>query len=253
MNHWHHPANDVLVYDEPNRVIIEELAERRHAVIPSNLMQALVDVSPKAWADFASHWDRLTLDRHMADGGTYRFRRYGQFDTGPENQWIWLPHAAYEQPRYVNALNGGVKRYFDPLEDSFVAHSVLQALLRVLLDIVEGVDQRSSSWNVRLHPYRIMANSKERGHPTPEGLHRDGVDYIVSMMVRRQNIQGGITQITDANRQPLTTVTLNEPMQTMIADDSCTMHGVSAIRPANPQTAAFRDVLVVAFTRREMA
>jgi hypothetical protein len=35
----------------------------------------------------------------------------------------------------------------------------------------------------------------EPGQPTPEGVHRDGVDYVLVLMVRRTNIAQGTTTI----------------------------------------------------------
>ena len=229
------------------------LASKEYAVLAGSDVAEAADVCDSSWHDFADHWNRLTLDRHMGDGGRYRLRRYGQFNTQPDGSLLQLPHGPYEQPSYVNALNGGIPRYFDPLEPGFVAHPVLQGILSTLVRIVDAAEGHPSSWNIRLHPYRILARSGEVGQPTPEGLHRDGVHYIVSMMVRRQNVVGGESMITDVRRRLLDSATLTEPMHTFIANDERTMHAVTAISPMIDGVPAYRDVLVVAFTRQEPA
>jgi hypothetical protein len=41
----------------------------------------------------------------------------------------------------------------------------------------------------RGHQFRIEARPGEQGKPTPEGMHRDGVDYVLVLLVDRRNIR----------------------------------------------------------------
>lgn len=229
--------------------LANQLRDRQYSIVPGRAMAEKSRIHPQAWVEFVGYWDRLTQDRYMADGGTYRLRRYGQFNTQPDGSLRLLPHEAYEQPRYINNLNGGIKRHFDPLEDGFVEHPVLHGLLKSLRHLIDTAHGEPTRWNIRLHPYRILASVSGGGQPTPEGMHRDGVDYIVSLLVQRRNVIGGISQIADASRRPLDSLTLLEPMQAMVANDATTMHAVTAVRPMLQDQAAYRDVLVVAFTQ----
>jgi hypothetical protein len=229
----------------------QQLRTQHYADIPAKVMATCACISPADWKDFAEHWSRLTLDRYMADSGTYRLRRYGQFNTLPGGSLEQLPHGPYEQPRCINPLNGGVKRFFDPLEESFAQHPVLHGLLHVLREGANYAEGAETPWNIRLHPYRILARDETPGLPTPEGLHRDGVHYIVSLLVRRSNVLGGESQVTDADGRLLYASTLLEPIQTLIANDERTMHSVSALHPLIKGEPAFRDVLVVALTKQE--
>jgi hypothetical protein len=229
--------------------LVDGLAAERHAFAPGAAVAAWLGVGPQQWADFAGHWDRLGADRHMNDGGTYRQRRYGAFSLRRPGLMQLLPHGPYEQPLYINPLNGGVPREFDPLEPSFAGHVVLASLLAGLADVFDAIECATQRWTVRLHPYRIRADMGTPGLPTPEGLHRDGVDHIVTMMVRRRNVEGGATLVTDEARRRLWEHTLGEPMDLHLADDLRTMHAVTPIVCATPRLQAFRDVLVVAFSR----
>ncbi|MDO8959785.1 MAG: 2OG-Fe dioxygenase family protein [Rhodocyclaceae bacterium] len=227
----------------------DELRARDYSVIAGESIAEWAGVSLEQWEDFAEYWNRLTPDRFMGDGGTYRLRRYGQFETASDGTLRQLPHASYEQPSYINRLNGGIAREFEPLESGFAQHAILHNILNVLMMIVNDVEWVFTPWNVKLHPYRIVAKPDAAGQPTPEGLHRDGVNYIVSMMVKRANIIGGESSLTDAQRTPLDRVTLAEPMHLMILNDENTMHEVTPVSPVNPQTTAYRDVLVIAFAK----
>jgi hypothetical protein len=102
---------------------------------------------------------------------------------------------------------------------------------------------------VELHQFRIEARPGERGQPTPEGLHRDGVDWVLVMLVRRENVASGETSIHDLQRHKLGSFTLTTPMESALVDDGRVFHGVTAIEPLNPGRPAYRDVLVATFRR----
>ncbi len=209
------------------------------------------DIEPdETWLDFADHWNRLLQDEYMRDGGTYRYRRYSalEFDALDE-RFVLVPHAPYEQSASINTLNGGFKRHFEPLEVSFVEHPVLRKMLTGFGRIVSAASDHRR-WNIKLHPYRILAREGVSGEPAPEGLHQDGVDFIVSYMVKRVNVTGGVSTVTDLGKQLLGDVELNRPNDFVVGDDRNTYHGVSSVIVENPKMPfAFRDVLVIAFEK----
>lgn len=225
------------------------LHEQRFLFLTGDALGGLLAVTPRDVASFADHWPRLTLDQHMGDGGTYRYRRYGEFDAPSNAPRRQMPHGPYEQPTYINGLNGGVSRRFDPLEPSFVADPVVNRLLDWLTRLCDQCEGSPQHWNIRLHPYRIVAGQAQAGNPTPEGLYRDGVDYIVSTMVSRCNVEGGESIVTDNHRQVLWQRTLKKPLDIMIGQDALTLHAVTPVVPLDPAQPAWRDVLVVAFTK----
>jgi len=56
--------------------------------------------------------------------------------------------------------------------------------------------------DVVFNPVRPL-KPEQVGQATPEGLHRDGVTFIASMMIKRNNLIDGITSITDAKKKPI--------------------------------------------------
>ncbi|HEV2097490.1 MAG TPA: 2OG-Fe dioxygenase family protein, partial [Stellaceae bacterium] len=108
---------------------------------------------------------------------------------------------------------------------------------------------RPEAWHVELHQFRIEAQAGQHGHPTPEGMHRDGVDWVLVLMVRRQNIASGKTTIYDLAKRPLGSFTLTQPLDSALVDDSRVFHGVTAVVPLDPLLPAYRDVLVVTYRR----
>ncbi len=109
----------------------------------------------------------------MADGGTYRFRRYGQFDVETSTGTLTaLPHAPYLQESTINPLNGGVERHFDPLTEEFAADPLLRSLLLTMAALFTAVDG-TTDWNIKLHPYMdgAQGDTPRQGLDTaPSGL-----------------------------------------------------------------------------------
>ncbi|HEU0200690.1 MAG TPA: 2OG-Fe dioxygenase family protein [Burkholderiaceae bacterium] len=238
------------VHDECLHPVAAQLRGRGFCPLDAGSLCEALNVDLVVWRRFADCWNRLTLDRFMGDGGTYRFRRYGQFMLDrPDGPLTQLPHGPYEQSSDINPLNGGIKRYFDPLEPGFVASPFFDALVRFLAVVFDAAQRRRGAWNIRAHPYRIRASGYSEGRPTPEGMHRDGVDYVISLMVRRHNVQGGETHVTDNEGSPLFSHTLTAPMECLLEDDARTRHGVTPVHCIDERYEAYRDVLVLAYTR----
>jgi len=87
------------------------------------------------------------------------------------------------------------------------------------------------------------------GLPTPEGVHRDGVDYVLVLLIARHNIVSGTTTIHDGERRLLGEFTLTTPFDAALVHDARVYHGVTAVEPLDPTAAAYRDVLVVTLRR----
>ena len=83
---------------------------------------------------------------------------------------------------------------------------------RALFDRMTPAAVRPEAWHVELHQFRIEARPGEAGRPTPEGMHRDGVDWVLVLMVRRENIASGETTIYDLVKRPLGSFTLTAPL-----------------------------------------
>ncbi|MBW4022082.1 MAG: 2OG-Fe dioxygenase family protein [Proteobacteria bacterium] len=232
--------------------VMQALEARGFAQVEAADMRAMLEPAGLSdWAGFAQSWDDLGLDRFMADGGRYRRRRFAAFAVAG-GQITRKPHQPHYQSRDYNALNGGIARWFEPVTEAIGQHAATTAVLRVCDGLFTGLtppDLRPERWHVEMHQFRIEARSDQEGAPTPEGLHRDGVDWVLVLLVRRQNVERGETNITDLQRALVSSFTLAEPMDAALVDDSRVFHGVTPIRPLDPARPSFRDVLVVTFRR----
>jgi hypothetical protein len=105
-------------------------------------------------------------------------------------------------------------------------------------------------WLVEVHQFRIEASVDAPGLPTPEGMHRDGVDYVLVLLVKRSNIASGTTMIGSLDGSLSSSFTLTEPFDAALVDDTRAYHGVTAVQPLDSSLPAYRDVLVVTFRKR---
>lgn len=200
-------------------------------------------------SDFAECWNDLPLDTFMADGGRYRRRRYTTFAL-EGGEIAPRPAEPHYQSLSYNPLNGGIARHFAPFAPEAAAHPCLLGLLRDA-DALFARSAPGAHWHVEAHQFRILAGSENAGLPTPEGLHRDGVDRVLVQLVARHNVVGGVTRITDPARRTLDRTTLTVPGDLYLLDDRRVLHEVSPVRPEDPARPGWRDVLVVTFRRRD--
>ena len=211
----------------------------------------LGDIASRDWESFAASWNDLGVDTYMADGGRYRRRRFAAYRATSAGI-LRKPHQPHYQSRDYNPLNGGLERWFEPVAEAIGHNPALDAILGTsyaLFERMTPAPYRPPAWHVELHQFRIEARSGEAGQPTPEGMHRDGVDWVLVLMIRRENIKSGETTIYDLTKRPLGSFTLNRPLDAALVDDSRVYHGVTSVEPIDPGLPAYRDVLVVTFRR----
>lgn len=204
-------------------------------------------VLPSDWTAFTASWSRLQPDTYMADQGRYRRRRHGVYAVLANGMLGQQPHQPHWQGLDYNPLNGGVERWFAPIEEGVADGAALHAVLRLATALFQPLSPTVPAWKVEVHQFRIEATPDMAGLPTPEGVHRDGVDWVLVLLIHRHNIAAGTTTIHGLQRELLGEFTLTAPGDVALVNDHRCFHGVTAVHPLDPTQAAFRDVLVVTF------
>jgi hypothetical protein len=233
-------------------VIAQAVARDGFAYVRAPEMGAVLEAAGlRDWRHFAASWDDLGVDMFMADGGRYRRRRFACFRANAAGI-SRKPHQPHYQSRDYNTLNGGIERWFEPVTEAIAAHPALRAILascHALFDRLTPPSVRPASWHVEVHQFRIEAHAGQEGRPTPEGMHRDGVDWVLVLLVSRVNIASGETSIGDLAAAPLGSFTLTEPLDAAVTDDNRVHHGVTPVTRLDPARPGHRDVLVVTLRR----
>jgi hypothetical protein len=180
----------------------------------------------------------------------WRRRRHAVFAAGRDEEIARAAHQPHYQSRAYNALQGGIERWFEPILPSVAGSATLSTILHLCKSIFSQLAPQVARWHIEVHQFRIEARPDEPGQPTPEGVHRDGVDYVLVLLVDRINIASGTTTIHAASdRRLLGSFTLTKPLDAALVDDARVFHGVTPVEPIDPALPAYRDVLVVTFKR----
>jgi hypothetical protein len=215
---------------DPVAPAAQQLTSTGVSLMPSFDLTRSLGAGREVWTRFARHWEHLAPDPFATELGGQRLRRYGQYSL--------VDGVVQRMPNRASAL--------EPLTDAFAEDPLLRGLMKLLGRVAAALDD-VAEWNVKVHPLRIRSSADDAGRLTPEGLHRDGVTLVSSLLVGRRNAIGGESSVCDLNGRRLLTATLAEPGTLLLGDDRRTLHGVTPVRPIDSSGPAQRDVLVVTF------
>ncbi|OJW60279.1 MAG: hypothetical protein BGO57_11490 [Sphingomonadales bacterium 63-6] len=209
----------------------------------------LANPAGREWTTFHQSWDDLPLDTWMADGGTYRRRRYAAFHV-TDKECIRLPYRPHFQERDHNPLNGGVERWFAPMVDEQAEAPLFRDLVLNTAALIPRLyGQRAHAWTVEAHQFRIESLAGQPGQPTPEGMHHDGRDWVLILLMGGSNYTGGQTSVENVRGIRLLDHRLSRPGEALLLNDCDVRHGTTPIEAVTPGKQAWRDTLVLTFAR----
>ncbi|MBP7485166.1 MAG: 2OG-Fe dioxygenase family protein [Aquabacterium sp.] len=223
------------------------LSDQGWALLKPDTLLPWVGATPEATQFLHDSWNRLPADAHLRDGGHYRFRRHDSYVLDVDaDQLTLVPHRAHWQPVIYNALHGGFERWFEPIEATISSHPAWQALIRQL-GLLLAQAKPAKQWFIEAHQFRVDTTGGI-GRPTPEGAHRDGVDFVAVLMLGRHQIKGGETRVFEADGPHGVRFTLTEPWSTLLLDDERVIHESTPIQPTGEH--GWRDTLVLTFRQQ---
>jgi hypothetical protein len=220
--------------------LTEALRTQGYALVRPEDVATLAGCTLDELNALAPSWDRLEPDHYLKDGGRYRRRRHSCF-IDDQQSLAQAQHRAHWQPVEYNALHGGMHRLFEPIESETVGQAAWHKLLRALGEVCSNVKGKQP-WYVEAHQFRIDT-AEGIGRPTPEGAHRDGVDFVAVFLVARHHIKGGETRVFQANGPDGKRFTMLEPWTMLLLDDAAVIHESTPIQPTGDN--GYRDTLVL--------
>ena len=229
--------------------LFETMNDRGFVVLDAAALAAAIGATTTTLQALTPSWADLPVDAWLKDGGRYRSRRHACFVV-VDDHVDRVAHRAHWQPVAYNALHGGLERWFDPIEPAVAEAPVWTPLLTTLSRWCSTL-KGAQPWYVEAHQFRIDTTDGI-GRPTPEGAHRDGVDFVAVILIDRHRIKGGETRVFQADGPRGLRFTLSEPWSLLFLDDERVIHESTPIQPADVDDnngAGYRDTLVLTFRR----
>jgi hypothetical protein len=226
----------------PTPEIVPAIQSHGFAIAAATSVAELANVSVSDLLDLGVHWQDLPRDPYLKDGGRYRFRRHASY-MASGSELKMAPHRAHWQSLDYNALHGGIERWFEPITQALENDLRWQSVIKNTAGLLSSL-KPVTTWFIEAHQFRIDT-SDGIGRPTPEGAHRDGVDFVAVFLIDRHNIKGGETRIFEVNTSAGLRFTLTEPWSVLLMNDERMIHETTPIQPTKPH--GYRDTLVLTF------
>ena len=224
------------------------VAGAQYALVPSREF-SFPPALHEARESLSRDWDHLEPDPYMADGGKYRFRRYGLYRLSASTGHLThIPDASFYQSIEINPLNGGEARHFAPLAADTVSNPFLRELIEFDFAQLTSKQHIEADWLIGVHQIRITATTGVQGNPTPEGIHRDDENYTSQHLVARHNIGGGLNYFYGSGPEPTSrphAVWKQESYFDSYYFDRSLWHSVSPITAGDGD--GYRDVILIDF------
>lgn len=214
-----------------------------YALLEPAQFAATLDLDLARLAPLRRTWEHLPKDAYLRDGGNYRSRRHSCLVQDLAGDIVPTPHRAHWQPTDYNALHGGIERWFEPIEDSVRTNADWLALIAGLGRLFAAA-RPVERWYIEAHQFRIDT-AEGIGRPTPEGAHRDGVDFVAVILVERRDVRGGETRVFQARGNAGVRFTMLEPWTALLLDDEAVIHETTPIQPDGQP--GVRDTLVLTY------
>ena len=226
----------------PAKELSEALRTQGYVVASAETVAEISGVDLVKLQDLNHFWEGLPRDPYLKDGGRYRSRRHASYEIKGRHLHL-VPHRAHWQSVDYNALHGGIERWFEPIQAALLNDPVWQSVLLGLAQVLNGL-KPVGTWFVEAHQFRIDT-ADGIGRPTPEGAHRDGVDFVAVFLLDRIGIKGGETRIFDTSGSAGLRFTLAQPWSVLLMNDERMIHESTPIQPLGDY--GYRDTLVLTY------
>ena len=197
--------------------------------------------------DFLLSYNNLPIDLINDDGFPIRSRRYANYIIEKDNFQNNLNIFYTGKNKFLQDVDDSRKeeRIFPLIEEKFISDDFLLRFMTHCCSLDNLKD--NNCYDISLHQVRQICYPNVESHNSPEGIHKDGADYIVSALVmNRYNINGGESIVYDddnknKNKNKIYN-TILEKGEGIFQDDKRLWHYVTPITTDNNYI-GIRDII----------
>lgn len=146
------------------------------------------------------------------------------------------------------------KRVFKQATKKCVENEFFNQLLKSVFDLVATIHPEVKKLKITSHFMRTLSYQKIKGENSPEGMHEDGAQYIISaLVINRENITGAESQIFEKveGTKPMIFNTTLQPGEFIFQADTGEektfgndlWHYVTPIEPIDICKTGIRDII----------
>ena len=197
--------------------------------------------------------DAVSVDANGASMHLQRERRYAAFD-------VYISRANHQELTNVTYREGvtsfaqtvddfrNATRTFEPLEpdvrDSMFLHNFIKTTCSWAAASMFGPHSTNIRANVSVHQVRQVARPGVSSDNAPEGVHRDGADFIVSALVlNKRNILGGRSTVFSPDKQEVLLEHTLEAGEGIFHEDRELWHDITKVHVGPGEEFGFRDII----------
>jgi hypothetical protein len=204
-------------------------------------------------------WERLPPDAYADMIRTKRFRRYSKLNysqhAGLTTDIVTDP--TFYQSAEINSVYGGIDRRFPQIQQSTIQSPTFLRIFKVVVEALPSHLRKSfdssrsnpdrQALKASAHQIRCTCDKATAVSPAPEGIHRDGHQFLSITLICRENVNGGISRIYDNKGRLVFEQKLTSPLDTIVINDLTMMHSISEITCGNDANEGKRDILIFDF------
>jgi hypothetical protein len=155
----------------------------------------------------------------------------------------------YQSSNYNN-VNGDILRKYKNINSSILEDDCFKYFVNTFLTTINNEFKKNSINDkikyIQVHQIRVYTESEDEIDLVPEGIHKDGYNFIAMCCVTRRNISGAISHIYDESKTIVHSVQLQEG-EMLVLNDHKMFHSVSPIKlnkTSKKVKTGYRDIFV---------
>jgi len=208
----------------------------------------LFNVSSKAkdfvTIDLKSSFDNLEPDPYYKEK---RGRAYSLLDIKDIENINIVGDIDFYQSSSYNNYNGDIVRNYQNIDSAILNDKIFRFFVKTFKEQLEEATRTlTDGYNsdyIFVHQIRVYASEESSVNPVPEGIHKDGYNIIGLSVVDRVNIQGGISNVYDSDKNIVLTKQLQRG-EMLIINDAKMYHDVTPIKLDKMDKEGYRDIFV---------
>ena len=193
--------------------------------------------------DFLLSYNNLPIDITNKQGFPTRLRRYANFNVKINEKDYEIYYTGKNKFKQNVPDSRKVLREFKLLENKYIKDEfILKLISKLSAMTIINSNIKINKLDISLHQVRQICYPNVQSHNSPEGIHQDGVDFIVSALVmNRTNIKGGESILYDVYKNEIYRTILYSG-EGIFQEDRKLWHFVTPIKSID-NCVGYRDIL----------